>query len=61
MGYWSRAKANSGNLVGDHFDKREDQQAMLEILEKTETDHLRPTEKTQQKLKIAWKWDREGL
>ncbi|KAK3370658.1 hypothetical protein B0H63DRAFT_403383 [Podospora didyma] len=42
---------------GDRFDRREDQEAMLEILEKTETDHLRPTQKTQQKMKLAWKWD----
>lgn len=38
--------ANPGT-VGDHFQKRQDQQAMLDILKKTEKFHARPTEAVQ--------------
>jgi hypothetical protein len=36
--------------VGDHFQKRQDQEAMLDILKQTEEHHARPTEAVQQQV-----------
>ncbi|KAK3373181.1 hypothetical protein B0T24DRAFT_528789 [Lasiosphaeria ovina] len=41
---------------GDLFHDRQDQEAMIEILKKTEKDHLRPTEEVQKKMRVTWGW-----
>ncbi|KAK8079065.1 hypothetical protein PG994_002872 [Apiospora phragmitis] len=41
---------------GDRFEERVDQEAMLDILRRTETDHARPTKSVQQQLTKAWGW-----
>ncbi|KAK3328605.1 hypothetical protein B0T19DRAFT_462233 [Cercophora scortea] len=41
---------------GDRFSHPRDQEAVLEILRKTERDHARPTEEVQAILKKAWGW-----
>ncbi|KAK3680973.1 hypothetical protein B0T22DRAFT_523742 [Podospora appendiculata] len=41
---------------GDRFSHPRDQEAVLEILRKTERDHARPTEAVQTTLKKAWGW-----
>jgi hypothetical protein len=47
--------ANVGT-VGDRFDARADQEAMLNILKKTEMDHARPTKAVQEQLMRNWGW-----
>jgi hypothetical protein len=40
----------------DRFDDRLDQEALLDVLVKTEQDHARPTAAIQQQMKEAWGW-----
>lgn len=41
---------------GDRFEDRFDQEALLDILVRTERDHARPTAAVQKQLKEAWGW-----
>lgn len=41
---------------GDRFDVRADQEALLDVLEKTEKDHARRTTAVQNQMKEAWGW-----
>ncbi|KAK3937455.1 hypothetical protein QBC46DRAFT_392691 [Diplogelasinospora grovesii] len=41
---------------GDHFPERRDQEAMIDILKKTEKDHARPTEAVQEQMMGCWGW-----
>ncbi|KAL7623548.1 hypothetical protein AAE478_007231 [Parahypoxylon ruwenzoriense] len=43
-------------MFGDQFGERADQEALLDLLRKTEADHARPTAAIQQQLKRAWGW-----
>ncbi|KAK6951204.1 hypothetical protein Daesc_007735 [Daldinia eschscholtzii] len=43
-------------MFGDQFGERSDQEALLDILRKTEADHARPTASIQQQLMRAWGW-----
>ncbi|KAI1850308.1 hypothetical protein JX265_002206 [Neoarthrinium moseri] len=43
-------------MFGDRFDERADQEAMLDVLRKTETNHARPTKAIQQQLMRVWGW-----
>ncbi|KAK7995354.1 hypothetical protein PG990_014127 [Apiospora arundinis] len=43
-------------MFGDRFEERVDQEAMLDILRRTESDHARPTKAVQQQLTRAWGW-----
>ncbi|KJR89525.1 ARCA-like protein [Sporothrix schenckii 1099-18] len=42
---------------GDRFHERRDQEALLDMLRRTEKDHARPTEAVQQQLMRSWGWD----
>lgn len=42
--------------VGDRFEERSDQEAMLDILRRTELHHARPTKAIQQQLTRVWGW-----
>jgi hypothetical protein len=44
------------NVGGDRFDVRADQEALLDVLVKTENDHARRTTAVQNQLKEAWGW-----
>lgn len=44
------------NAVGDQFGEQSDQEALMDILRKTEADHARPTASIQQQLMKAWGW-----
>ncbi|ORY54974.1 uncharacterized protein BCR38DRAFT_145409 [Pseudomassariella vexata] len=44
------------SMFGDQFEERADQEAMIDILRKTEENHARPTEAVQQQLMRAWGW-----
>lgn len=44
------------HLVGDQFEQRADQEAMLDVLKKTERNHARPTKAIQQQLMRVWGW-----
>ncbi|KUJ06789.1 uncharacterized protein LY89DRAFT_726203 [Mollisia scopiformis] len=46
-------------LCGDRFEDRFDQEALLDILVRTERDHARPTATVQKQLKEAWGWVEE--
>ncbi|KAK9786706.1 hypothetical protein SCARD494_11010 [Seiridium cardinale] len=51
-------------MFGDQFEERSDQEAMLKVLGKTETNHARPTKAIQQQLMRVWGWianDEAGL
>lgn len=43
-------------ICGDRFEDRFDQEALLDILVRTERDHARPTAAVQKQLKEAWGW-----
>ncbi|KAI0109325.1 hypothetical protein F4776DRAFT_657291 [Hypoxylon sp. NC0597] len=43
-------------MFGDQFSERSDQEALIDILKKTEADHARPTAAIQQQLMNAWGW-----
>ncbi|KAI1806113.1 hypothetical protein F4811DRAFT_189714 [Daldinia bambusicola] len=43
-------------MFGDQFSERSDQEALLDILRRTEADHARPTASIQQQLMRAWGW-----
>ncbi|KAI6086818.1 hypothetical protein F4821DRAFT_122372 [Hypoxylon rubiginosum] len=43
-------------MFGDQFGERPDQEALLDILRRTEADHARPTAAIQQQLLRAWGW-----
>ncbi|KAI5860836.1 hypothetical protein GGS23DRAFT_212361 [Durotheca rogersii] len=43
-------------MFGDHFSEPADQEALLDLLRRTEADHARPTAAIQQQLKKAWGW-----
>ncbi|KAI1136259.1 hypothetical protein F5Y05DRAFT_405520 [Hypoxylon sp. FL0543] len=43
-------------MFGDQFSERYDQEALIDILRKTEADHARPTAAIQQQLMKAWGW-----
>ncbi|OTA90407.1 hypothetical protein M434DRAFT_13980 [Hypoxylon sp. CO27-5] len=43
-------------MFGDQFSERSDQEALIDILKKTEADHARPTAAIQQQLMSAWGW-----
>ncbi|KAI1500315.1 hypothetical protein F5X99DRAFT_241121 [Biscogniauxia marginata] len=43
-------------MFGDQFGERADQEALADLLRKTEADHARPTAAIQQQLKKAWGW-----
>ncbi|OTB02769.1 hypothetical protein M426DRAFT_24377 [Hypoxylon sp. CI-4A] len=43
-------------MFGDQFGERRDQEALIDILRKTEADHARPTAAIQQQLMKAWGW-----
>ncbi|KAI8964300.1 hypothetical protein F5Y11DRAFT_101981 [Daldinia sp. FL1419] len=43
-------------MFGDQFGERSDQEALMDILRKTEADHARPTASIQQQLMKAWGW-----
>ncbi|KAH9885184.1 hypothetical protein F4778DRAFT_787361 [Xylariomycetidae sp. FL2044] len=43
-------------MFGDQFGERSDQDAMMELLRKTEADHARPTLSIQKQLRRAWGW-----
>lgn len=43
-------------MFGDQFENRADQEAMLDVLKKTETNHARPTKAIQQQLMRVWGW-----
>lgn len=42
------------HTVGDQFHDRQDQQACLDILKRTEKDHARPTEAVQRQMMKSW-------
>lgn len=42
------------SLVGDRFDHESDRTVVLDILRKTEADHVWPTQKIQRLLTAAW-------
>ena len=46
-------------MCGDRFTELSEQQALLEVLKKTESDHAWPTATAQMHLKRAWGWDEE--
>lgn len=49
--------ANSHNPTGgDRLNEKIDQDALLDILVKTEKDHARPTAAVQRQLMKAWGW-----
>jgi hypothetical protein len=41
---------------GDRFDIRSDQEALLDVLVRTENDHARRTTAVQNQMKEAWGW-----
>ena len=41
---------------GDRFEDRADQEALLDVLVRTENDHARRTTAVQNQLKEAWGW-----
>lgn len=43
-------------MFGDRFEDKLDQDAMVDILKKTEADHARPTKTVQQQLMRVWGW-----
>ena len=43
-------------IAGDLFDKREEQEKLLQVLLSTELEHARPTAAIQKQLKDAWGW-----
>lgn len=43
-------------MFGDQFGERSDQEALLDILKRTEAEHARPTAAIQQQLLRAWGW-----
>ncbi|KAK6223252.1 hypothetical protein LQW54_000369 [Pestalotiopsis sp. IQ-011] len=43
-------------MFGDQFEQRADQEAMLDVLKKTERNHARPTKAIQQQLVRVWGW-----
>ncbi|KAI1641751.1 uncharacterized protein F4817DRAFT_38695 [Daldinia loculata] len=43
-------------MFGDQFGEQSDQEALMDILRKTEADHARPTASIQQQLMKAWGW-----
>ncbi|KAI1494194.1 hypothetical protein F5X96DRAFT_618617 [Biscogniauxia mediterranea] len=43
-------------MFGDQFGERTDQEALADLLRRTEADHARPTAAIQQQLKKAWGW-----
>ncbi|KAI0891616.1 hypothetical protein F4806DRAFT_500796 [Annulohypoxylon nitens] len=47
-------------MFGDQFGERSDQEALIDLLKKTEGDHARPTAAIQQQLMKAWGWIPEG-
>jgi hypothetical protein len=51
------AKVDTG---GDHFTDIVDQEAVIDILAKTEADHARPTAAIQQQLMKTWGWMKES-
>lgn len=42
--------------VGDRFQERADQEALLDMLRRTDKDHGRPTEAVQRQLMQSWDW-----
>ncbi|RDW73068.1 hypothetical protein BP6252_06975 [Coleophoma cylindrospora] len=45
------------SLCGDRFTDRIDQEALLDILARTEKDHARPTAALQQQMMTSWGWE----
>lgn len=43
-------------LGGDRFTSRSDQEALLDVLVRTERDHARPTATVQDQMKRSWGW-----
>ncbi|KAI0120935.1 hypothetical protein BJ170DRAFT_688356 [Xylariales sp. AK1849] len=43
-------------MFGDRFEEKVDQEAMLDVLKKTEMNHARPTKRIQQSLMRVWGW-----
>ncbi|KAI1389308.1 uncharacterized protein F4822DRAFT_427660 [Hypoxylon trugodes] len=43
-------------MFGDQFGERSDQDALIDMLQRTEAEHARPTAAIQQQLKKAWGW-----
>ena len=41
---------------GDRFEDKADQEALLDVLVKTESDHARRTGAVQKQMKEAWGW-----
>jgi hypothetical protein len=46
-------------MCGDRFTDLHEQEALLDVLKKTEADHAWPTATTQTHLKKAWGWEVE--
>jgi hypothetical protein len=46
---------------GDRFTDRIDQEALLDVLVKTEKDHARPTASIQLQMKESWGWTSDDL
>ena len=44
------------NIGGDRFDLRADQEALLDVLVRTENDHARRTTAVQNQMREAWGW-----
>ena len=47
---------NQSPIGGDRFTDRIDQEALLDVLVKTEKDHARPTAAIQLQMKESWGW-----
>ena len=47
-------------MCGDRFTELSEQQALLDVLKKTESDHAWPTATAQAHLKRAWGWEDEN-
>jgi hypothetical protein len=43
-------------ICGDRFEDKVDQDALLDILVRTERDHARPTAAVQKQMKESWGW-----
>lgn len=48
------------SIGGDRFLERADQEALLDVLVKTEQDHARPTALVQEQMKRSWGWMVDG-
>ncbi len=56
---FSHTDQNVRILGGDRFDIRTDQEALLDVLVRTENDHARRTTAVQSQMKEAWGWSSE--